>query len=82
MIEYLKSLWLRVVNPKFALALEERIQTLEKEIKEMREKRLLPVPVKAEDQEEVRPRLPKPWGQRRAYLEITDGGRLTKTRDS
>jgi hypothetical protein len=88
MVAHLKTLWLRIVNPKFASALDFRIHGLETRIKAVEDeifalvKRLPAAPAKVEGQEEPKLRLSKSWAQRRAYLEITDGGRLTKTRES
>lgn len=84
MIEYLKTLWLRIVKKLASPCLESRVRLLESKTKAMEGeihalvKRLPPAPEKIEGQEDpkaVRP-LSKSWFQRRARLEATDGGRI------
>lgn len=78
MVEYLKTVWLRVVHPKFARALEFRVKALENAVVEIKAKiKWVPPDLeKVEEKEEPKPRLSKSWAQRRAYLEVTDGGRI------
>ena len=79
MLDFLKTVWLRIVNPKSAKALEFRIRTLEEQTAELARKinRMKGTPEGASEKpEENKPKLAKSWAQRRAWLEATDGGRV------
>lgn len=88
MLTWLKTIWLRIVNPKFAKSLEFRIRTLEAQAKATNEtvlallKRfpLADIPEEGK-QVEVRVRPSHPWPQRRAWLESTDGGRRLEKKE-
>lgn len=79
MLEGLKDFWLHVLRAEYASSLEVRLLALEAQVKAMNETKIITNSEK-ETMEEVRPRLSRPWPQRRTWLEVTDGGRTRVAR--
>jgi hypothetical protein len=80
MKQYLQALWFRLINRERVRCLELRCKQLEGRMQAVEQSQhamlqRFPEP-EAIKPAEVKVKLSRPWPQRRAYLEATDGGRL------